>query len=371
VTRIQPIPPELDSSELEEYEQVAFYSDEQTGLRAVIAIHDTTLGPAIGGCRMWPFADESEALRDVLRLARGMTYKNAMADLPLGGGKAVILGDPKRDKSTALLRAFGAAVEDLGGRYLTAEDVGMTVDDIETIRLETSHVVGRRSGPAASNDPSPFTAFGVFEGIRASVRHKLGRDLEGIRVAVQGIGNVGRHLCRYLHDAGARLQISDLNEGATLWVAEELGAEIVDPSCIASRPVDVFAPCALGGVLNDASIPDLATPIVAGAANNQLAEPRHAATLMQRGILYAPDYVINAGGVINIAGEVAGCYDRKRALDQIGGIGERLCAIFEQAEAERRPTHDVANDMAESKLAQARSMSEHTATAVGSHPWID
>lgn len=354
MTAIHEISPALRSGDCEEHEQVVRCRDDRSGLRAIIAIHDTTLGPALGGCRMWPFADESEALHDALRLSRAMTYKNAMADLAFGGGKAVILGDPKKDKTAELLRAFGAAVEALGGRYVTAEDVGMTVDDMETIRLETSHVVGRRSGPAASNDPSPFTALGVLEGIRVSVRHRLQRDLEGIRVAIQGVGRVGRHLCRCLHDAGAELVVADLNQGAALWVADELGAEVVDPSEIASRDVDVVAPCALGGVLNDTTIPKLQATIVAGAANNQLAEPRHAEALMRRGILYAPDYVINAGGVINIAGEVAGSYDRRRALDQVRGIGQRLCTIFERARIESRPTSEVANEIAEDKLSRAR-----------------
>jgi leucine dehydrogenase len=346
----------FESTEFGEHDQVVFCRDRAAGLYAIIAIHDRTLGPAVGGCRMRPYDSEAEAIRDVLRLSRGMTYKNAMAGLPLGGGKSVILGDPRRDKSEALLRAFGRFVEGLSGRYIAAEDVGFSVDDIEVVGRETRHVAGLESGLAASGDPSPFTAYGVLVGMRVAVEHRLARkSLEGVRIAVQGLGHVGSHLCRLLHQEGASLVVADIDEAKTRTVAAECDARSVPVADIHAQDVDVFAPCALGAVLDDATIPQLRAAVVAGAANNQLAEPAHAAMLAGRGILYAPDYVINAGGIINICGELAGDYDRNRIRERVAGIHDTLMRVFRAADEEGRDTAAVADALARAVLEEARA----------------
>ncbi len=335
------------------HEAVHFFTDAASGLRAVIAIHSTILGPAAGGCRMWPFADDRMALTDVLRLSRGMSLKNAMADLPLGGGKAVIIGDPRRHKTPDLLMAFGRAVDSLGGRYVTAEDVGMSVADMQVIRLTTRHVCGLPAAPGArlGGDPSPHTARGVFNGIRAAVRAKLGRDdLEGLRIAVQGLGHVGHALARLLHQAGARLVVADIDGAAVARAAEELGAETASPDEILFADVDVLAPCALGGVLNRDTIPRLRTPIVAGAANNQLLTDMDGTRLAERGILYAPDYVINAGGIIHVAAEYLDSLDADMAARKIEGIFDTLAEIFDRAARTGRPTNRIADEMALSRL---------------------
>lgn len=334
------------------HEQVLSFHDSATGLRGVIAIHDLALGPAMGGCRMWPYADHAAALHDALRLSRGMSFKNAMAGLPLGGGKAVIIGDSRRDKSDALFRAFGRFVHSLEGRYITAEDVGVNVHDMECVRRETPFVAGLGGG---SGDPSPMTARGVFMGIQSAARHRLGRsDLRGMRVAVQGLGHVGSYLCRELHAAGAELIVSDIHQATMQAIVEELGARAVAPDAIFSVDADVFAPCALGAVLNDDTIAQLRVSIVAGAANNQLERDHHAAHLMQRGILYAPDYVINAGGIINAASELQGPYDRARVLARVEAIGQTLDQVFAQASAERVSPAVVADDLARQRLRAAR-----------------
>ncbi|WP_449220065.1 Glu/Leu/Phe/Val family dehydrogenase [Tistrella mobilis] len=334
------------------HEQVVFGHDPETGLKAIVAIHSTVLGPGVGGCRMWAYPDDASAVTDVLRLARGMTYKNAMAGLDFGGAKAVILGDARRDKTPAMMRAFGRFVDSLAGRYITAEDVGIGTDDMAHVRRETGHVLGLAE---TSGDPSPFTALGVFLGIRAALAHARGSDdLTGVTVAVQGLGHVGADLARRLHEAGARLVVADIHRDATDRVAAATGARVVDPAVIHAEPVDVYAPCALGAVLNDRTIPEIRAGIIAGAANNQLAEPRHARMLADRGVLYAPDYVINAGGVINIAVEhgPAG-YDAARATALVHGIGDTMSRIFAEAARTGRTTAEVADAMAEARIRAA------------------
>ncbi len=335
------------------HEQVVFCHDKATGLRAIIAIHDTTLGPALGGTRLWTYASDDEALTDVLRLSRGMTYKAAAAGLSLGGGKAVIIGDAKTMKNEGLFRAFGRFVHSLGGRYITAEDVNINTGDMGFVSLETPYVTGLEG---KSGDPSPVTAWGVFHGIRAAVRHKLKKEgLQGLRVAVQGTGAVGRYLCDYLHQAGAKLVVADIDEQKVQSIVDKFGAKVENVKAIHAADVDVFAPCALGAVLNDETIPQLRASIVAGGANNQLkSEDRHGAQLLERGILYAPDYVINAGGLINVYQELKG-YDADAAKRRAAGIYESLSAIFLEAEKEKIPTHRASDRLVERRLASARA----------------
>jgi len=341
----------FDAAEFDDHQSVTYGFDRAVGLRAIIAIHDTTLGPALGGCRLWPYGGEDEALSDALRLSRAMTFKHALAGTRQGGGKAVIIADPRVGKTPALLAAFGRLVDSLGGRYITAEDVGTSAEDMAVVVRETRHVAGLAEG---SGDPSPVTAFGVFHGIRAAVRHRLGRgDLAGLRIAVQGLGHVGFALCRYLRKAGARLAVADLDPGAVARAVAELDAEPAGTDAIIAAEVDVLAPCARGGVLNAETIPLIRAPIVAGAANNQLADDAAGRLLMSRGILYAPDYAINAGGVINISLEDEG-YDRDRALTRTARIYDTLLEIFRRAEAEGLPTGEVADRMARERIAAAR-----------------
>lgn len=339
----------------DDHEQVVFFYDRPSGLRAIVALHDTASGPAIGGCRMWPYASDSEALTDVLRLAKGMTYKAAMARLPFGGGKTVIIGDPRQDKSEALFRALGRAIESLGGRYYTGEDVGTSPADMDWAGEETAYVLGRTRG--SSGDPSPVTARGVWLGIRAAVRHKLGRgDLAGLRVAVQGLGHVGYHVARLLAQDGARLIVADLDPARVERAADEFGAKVVAGDQIIGVEADVLVPCALGGVINDDSLPKLSCAIVAGAANNQLLQDRHGVALQARGILYAPDYVINAGGLINIADELGGRgYERERALAKVQVIAQTLTEVFERADREGVPTSVIADRIAEERIRSARA----------------
>ncbi len=340
--------------EFRDHEEVRFLHDARSGLRAVIAIHSTLLGPALGGCRMWPYASEAEALSDALRLSWAMTLKAAMAGLRLGGGKSVILGDPKRDKTPELLRAFGREVERMGGRYYTGEDVGMSPEDMAVAGEATRYVLGK-PGQGSSGDPSPFTARGVLAGIEVAVRHRLGRgELCGLKVAVQGLGHVGMALCALLHERGARLWVADLDRDKVADARRRFGAEVVPPERVQALDVDVFSPCALGGVLNAETIPELGCRVVAGSANNQLATPADGRRLHERGILYAPDYVINAGGLINIAQELhPEGYDRARALAALEVIPRRLQAVFRRAEAEGRPPAEVADAMAAEMLSAA------------------
>ena len=337
-----------------DHEQVVFVSDDASGLKAIIAVHNSNLGPALGGCRMWPYATEDEAIRDVLRLSRGMTYKSAMAGLKLGGGKSVIIGNPRTQKTPELLAAFARALEQLNGRYIAAEDSGTSVADMKYMAQFTQHVAGIVDKPTdegtRSGDPSPATAYGVFVGIKAAVKERLGRDsLKGVRVAVQGVGNVGFDLARQLKEAGAELWVTDIHRDSLTAAARDLGATVVAPEDIFGLDVDVFAPCALGAVINDATLPQLKAKIVAGAANNQLAEARHGAELFRRGILYAPDYVINAGGIIDVYHERTG-FDRAVLLRHIEGIHDNLMEVFERSRKEERPTGEVADAIAEERF---------------------
>ncbi len=329
------------------HEDVHVFTDRATGLRAIIAIHSTHLGPSSGGVRYWHYAQDDDALTDALRLSRGMSYKNAMAGLPVGGGKGVILaGDAP--KTGDQLRAFGAAIESLGGRYVTAEDVGMSEADMETIAAATRHVSGLpvAVGKAGGN-PGPSTARGVYLGIKAAVAKRLGTsDMKDVHVAIQGVGSVGGGTARLLARDGARLTLADANAERAAALAAELGGEAVPAEAILTIEADVFSPCALGAILDAQSIPRLAAPIVAGGANNQLATAADAARLHARGILYAPDYVINAGGIINVASEYFQLGDRAEVDKRIAQIPERLTAIWAESKASGLPAADVADAMA-------------------------
>ncbi len=342
------------------HERVQFCHDPKSGLHALIAIHSTALGPAAGGARMWSYATEADAVTDALRLSQGMSYKNAMAGLKLGGGKAVILKSPDFAESDALFEAFGEFVERMGGAYVTAEDVGMRVDIMEIIARRTRYVTGlpQREGQAGG-DPSPKTSWGIFKGIEAAVRFKLRRDsLAGLRVAVQGVGNVGYHLCRYLHEAGASLIVADIDEQRVARVVTEFDAAAASLDSILFADVDVVAPCALGAILNAESIARLNAPIVAGGANNQLATHDDGQRLLDADILYAPDYVINAGGIINVASEFYGDADDDEVIRRVTAIGDRLTGIFEEARVSGRATNVVADEQARRIIAEAASAAE-------------
>jgi leucine dehydrogenase len=337
------------------HERVLFCRDEPTGLCAIIAIHSTALGPAAGGTRLWTYASDDDALYDVLRLSQGMSYKNAMAGLKFGGGKAVIMKMPGFDGSDALFERFGEFVDTLGGDYITAEDVGMSEEIMATIARKTRHVSGLplQSGKAGG-DPSPKTAYGLCCGIRSAVKIGLGREgLDGVRVAVQGVGNVGYHLCKLLHAAGATLLVSDLDETRVDRVCGEFGAERVSSAEILHADADVLAPCALGAVLHEESIPRIRARIIAGGANNQLRSPEDGQRLADAGILYTPDYVINAGGIINVACEYFGGVDDAGVTDLVAQIGPRLTAIFEEAARTGEPTNVIADRQARKIIADA------------------
>jgi len=347
----------FSSPSFDDHEFVHFCHDPDSGLKAIIAVHDRTLGPALGGCRMWAYDCEAEALEDVLRLSRGMTYKAAISGIAYGGGKSVIIGESSTDKSPALFRALGRHVEALGGRYIVAEDVGTSVPDMEIVRSETGHVAGISEG--GSGDPSPATAWGVFHGIRAAVAHKLGRDdLAGVRIAVQGLGHVGMILCRHLVEAGAKLVVSDLRDDVVRSAQRTYGATATSPDAIYGQDVDVFAPCALGATVNDDTVGRFKATIIAGSANNQLAEDRHGDALAAAGVLYAPDYVINAGGIINISHEGA-TYDKTAAFDHCASIHDTLARLFQRADAENIAPNRMADRMAEERIAQARKTRAH------------
>jgi len=334
-----------------DHEKVLVGRDSESGYRGIIAIHSTALGPAVGGTRFWHYASEDEALTDALRLSRGMTYKTAVAGLPLGGGKAIIIGDNKTRNREAILRAHGRFVETLGGRYVTAEDVGTSPADMEIVRLETRHVAGLLG---QSGDPSPYTARGVFRAMQASAKHLWNSDnLSGVAVAVQGCGHVGYHLAKMLHAVGAKLIVTDVNRDSVSRVVNELAAETVQPSDITRVRADIFAPCALGGVINDQTIPELKAQIVSGAANNQLLEERHGEMLRERNILYAPDYVANAGGVFNGCTELLG-WDAARAAKKIDEIYDTILTIFENAKALGITTNKAADKLAEDRLRRAK-----------------
>lgn len=342
----------FDAHDFDGHEQVMFCYDAASGLKAIIAVHNTNLGPALGGCRFWPYATEEEAIKDVLRLSRGMTYKAALANLELGGGKSVIIGDPQKDKTPEKLRAFGRFLNRLGGLYKTAEDVGTSPADMTIIHQETPYVVGLEVKEGGSGDPSIHTALGVFSGIRACVFYRLGQDhLNGIRVAVEGLGHVGIDLVRRLSEAGASLVVTDINQSLVQKVVHQFGAMAVAPDEIFSADVDVFAPCALGGIINDETIPQLKCKIVAGSANNQLAEPYHAGALEKRKILYAPDYIINAGGLISVTYE-GPHYDVEAVKNHVSGIYFTLLEIFETAKAFHMTTSDASDRIARERFSK-------------------
>ncbi|HLG04091.1 MAG TPA: Glu/Leu/Phe/Val dehydrogenase [Bacteroidia bacterium] len=336
-----------------DHEQVVFCNDNRTGLRAIIAVHNTVLGPALGGTRMWAYANEAEALTDVLRLSRGMTYKAAVAGLNLGGGKAVIIGDARKDKTEALMRRFGRFVDSLGGKYITAEDVGISSRDMEFVHMETRHVTGIPPALGGSGDPSPVTAFGVYMGMKASAKERWGNDsLAGKKIAVQGVGHVGSHLVTYLDKEDAKIFISDIYEDRVADVKKKHpSVEVVNGDEIYDLDVDIYAPCALGATLNDNTLGRLKCSIICGAANNQLAdETRHGKIVMEKGIHYAPDYVVNAGGLINVYSEVAK-YGREYALEQAENIYVTTAGIFAMSKKEHIPTYMAANRMAEERIA--------------------
>ena len=344
--------------EFDDHQKIAFFNDMQSGLRAIIAVHNTNLGPALGGCRMWPYGSEDEALNDVLRLSRGMTYKSAIANLKLGGGKAVIIGDPRTEKNDALLYAMGDFIEGLGGRYITAEDSGTSVRDILKMGERTNYVSGVDKASDHGGDPSPSTAYGVFVSLREAVTYKLGRsNLKGLKVAIQGLGNVGYRLAEHLHEAGALLYVTDIVQASVDRAVRELGATAVTGDEIFGLDVDVFAPCALGAAINDKTIGQLKAGIIAGAANNQLATVDHGHQLHKKGILYTPDYVVNAGGIIDVY------YQRKMSepgysaqnyasdlATKVEEIGDTLKEIFERSAAENIPTFMVADRVAEERF---------------------
>ncbi len=333
--------------EFDNHEQVAFFQDEPSGLKAIVAIHNTNLGPALGGCRMWPYANDEEALTDVLRLSRGMTYKSAIAGLPLGGGKCVIIGDPRQDKSPELLHALGRYIEGLSGAYITAEDSGTSVADMVTIGEQTQYAAGVVEGSEHGGDPSPSTAYGTFVGLKAAVKHRLGKaDLQGVKVAIQGVGNVGYHLAKYLNGAGAELIVTDIYATHVDRVVAEFGAKTVAPGDIYAVKADVFAPCAMGGIINTTTVEQLQVAVIAGAANNQLSRPELAQQLLSKEILYAPDYVINAGGIIDVAYQRSG--EGAAALKKhIETIDPTLTTIFDSAGEKGLPTDVVADQIAE------------------------
>ncbi len=344
----------FNHSEFDNHEQVVFCSDAETGLKAIIAVHSTALGPAVGGCRLWNYASDEDAINDVLRLSRGMTYKNAMAGLPLGGGKSVIIGDAKSIKSEALFRAFGRMVHRLSGSYYSAEDVNITTGDIMIVNKETPYVAGLEG---KSGNPAPFTALGTYRGIKAAAKHQFGSDdLSGKTVAVQGLGSVGFYLCEHLHRDGAKLIVTDINQDAVQRAVAQFGAVAVGLDDIYSVEADIYAPCALGATVNDDTISQLKVGIIAGCANNQLKEARHGEVLRQKGILYAPDYVINAGGIINVAFEMRPQgYSETESTAKVMAIYDTLLNLFQRADAEQQPTSVVADLMAQEIIRRGKA----------------
>ena len=339
-----------------EHEQVVFCRDQKTGLKAIIAIHSTALGPALGGTRMWNYSTEEEALTDVLRLSKGMTYKAAALGLNIGGGKAIIIGDPKTMKSESLFRAFGQYVNNLGGRYITAEDLGICVEDMEYISMETPWVTGTAKELGGSGDPSPHTAYGVFLGIKAAIKHKYQTDsLEGMTVAIQGVGHVGSNLALQLYENGAKLILADIDTAQVKKLAQKTNAQIADPQEILFVDCDLLAPCAFGGVFDDKTIPKLKAKIIAGAANNQLVYEQHGQSLYDRGILYAPDYVINAGGLISCTVEFEG-YSEEKSKISLRKIYDHLLHIFKISEDQNIACNLAANKFAEDRIEKIKAL---------------
>lgn len=335
------------------HEQVVFCSEPAAGYKGIIAIHNTTLGPALGGTRFWNYATEDEAIVDALRLAKGMTYKAAVAGLNLGGGKSVIIGDPRTTRREMIFRAHGRFVNTLKGRYITAEDVGTGVEDMDFVQMETDHVAGIAG---RSGDPSPVTAYGTYRGIKACAKEKYGSDsLKDITIAVQGAGHVGYYLCELLAEEGAKLIVTDIDEARVNQVVDAFGAKAVAPDAIYGVDAQVFAPCALGAIVNDKTLPQFKFEIIAGAANNQLAEARHGDELDKRKIVYAPDYVINAGGLINVYGELNG-WSSDRSKRKAGEIYDTLLDLFELEKKEGLPTYEAADRLAERRIEQVATI---------------
>jgi leucine dehydrogenase len=342
----------LEEMSEHDHEQVSYFHDEETGLKAIIAIYDTSLGPSLGGTRIWEYDTEQDALKDVLRLSRGMAYKAAAADLDLGGGKAVIMGDADDIKTEELLRSYGRAVDTLNGRYITAEDVNTEVADMEIVNEVTDHVAGLASG---LGDPSPVTAHGVFHGMKACLEAKYGDDsLDDVGVVVQGVGKVGSALVEMLVDAGADVTVSDIDEEQVETLQDGYDVDVVDPDRVYETDCEIFAPCALGGVINDDTVSRLRCDIVAGSANNVLDERRHADMLRERGIIYAPDYVINAGGLITVVQEMKG-NSKEKAYEETEKIRGRLERMIEEADEEDISTVDAADRYAEQRMAASDS----------------
>lgn len=337
--------------DFDNHEGVYAFSDPKSGMQCFIAVHNTNRGPASGGTRFWTYASDAEALTDVLRLSRAMSYKNAMAEIPLGGGKGVILKPSGEFDRDALFAAYGRAVEKVGGQYITAEDVGVSPGDMRTIKTQTDYVAGLDEGAAASGDPSPHTADGIFRGLEIAVKHKLGVEgVGGLIVAVQGLGHVGYDLARRLKKHGAQLIVADINDAATQRAADELKATVVPTAEIHAQEADIFAPCALGGAINTDTIDDIQAYIVGGAANNQLKTPEMGTALMERDVLYCPDYVLNAGGIINVASEVSGTYDYDWVDGKLEGLRATLQEVFNRSDASGRATNEIAEEMAKERL---------------------
>ena len=346
----------FDHVEFDNHESLHYFHDDKTGLRAIVAVHSTALGPAAGGTRRWVYENDADALTDVLRLSRGMSYKNAVAGLKFGGGKAVILASDDAPKSPELFRTFGRCVNSIGGDYVTAEDVGCSVEDMRYVHEVTEYVSGLpQTGHSAGGDPSPWTALGCLQGIKAAAAARFGSEsLEGLRVAVQGVGHVGLYLCRHLREAGAELTVSDVNRDNLKMMTDEMPATVMAPNELLFADVDVLAPCALGNILTSATIPKIKAKIIAGAANNQLAAAEDGARLAERDILYAPDYVINAGGIISVAAEYYGNRSEDDVRADVGRIKDRLQDIFKQAKESGRPTNELADELARKLIAAAR-----------------
>jgi leucine dehydrogenase len=339
------------------YEVIVRGIDRERGLHGIVAVHSTVLGPALGGLRMWPYKDENDARYDVLRLSRGMTYKSAVAETGLGGGKSVIIGDARTQKTPQLFAAMGELIDSLKGKYITAEDVGIGVADLEHVRKATKYVSGLELKDGGSGNPSPYTARGTYVGIKACLEEVFGSaDMKGKTFAIQGVGAVSRPLCEEIVKQGGKIVACDVNPDAVAWAKQKVGAQIVDINEIYEVPCDVFSPSALGAIINDATIPQLETKIIAGCANNQLAEPHHAKMLADRGILYAPDYVINAGGIINVSCEfLKGGYDEAASLKKVDRIYNQLKEVFATAKKEGITTADAADRVAERRIEEGRA----------------
>ena len=338
------------------FEQVVFCNDARVGLKAIIALHSTALGPATGGCRMWNYGNDQEALTDVLRLSKGMTYKASISGLNWGGGKAVIVGDPKTAKTPELLKRYGEFVDRMGGHYVTAKDVGIGADDLRTVKTMTPHVLGIEGEPGSSGDPSPATAFGVYHGMRSTAKYAFkANGMKGLKIALQGLGSVSFYLLEHLIADGAEVIACDIDQAAIERATKKYGIEIVSPDRIYDVDCDIFSPSALGAAISASTLPRIKSKVIAGAANNQLATPEQGYEIARRGMVYAPDYAINAGGLINIYHETqVGGYSRTRAFDHVTGIGKTITEILARAEEEKLPTHVIADRIAEERVAKGR-----------------